>query len=91
MRRYELSEADVLSLWDAYDVDLSGVLEKEELRAFLEDLTEQQEGHRDFAPEQMQAAAKALVCESTGQISKESFVGYFTGHQLRRFQSVQSG
>lgn len=44
---HELCKEEVDAIWDSYDRDGTGSLDKKELRALLEDLSQLKKGHRN--------------------------------------------
>ena len=67
-------------MWRRYDQDDSGHLDMEELRLFLEDLLEKQQGHRNLSDELFEICRDAIDANSDGEVSFEEFQDYLSDY-----------
>jgi len=75
-----LSDEDFKDMWRRYDQDDSGHLDMEELRLFLEDLLEKQQGHRNLSDELFEICRDAIDANSDGEVSFEEFQDYLSDY-----------
>ena len=64
-----LSEEDIVDIWQRYDADSSGDIDREELRVLAEDLSQIRSGHRNVSDEQIEATFAAFLEEGGRQQS----------------------
>merc|ERR1712113_1107893 len=75
-----LTGEDIKEFWRRYDKDDSGEMDMEELRFFLEDLTEKQKGHRNVTDEVFQSCKETIDTNKDGVVSKEEFTTYLSDY-----------
>ena len=63
-------------VWDRYDVDGNGWLDREELRAILEDITELKMGHRNVDNAVVQAVFQEVDLNGDGMIQWSEWKAY---------------
>ena len=75
-----LSDADIDRLFDRIDVDRSGALSQDEVRAFLSDLSGLRRGHRNVSDEEFAIALHQLDQDDDGVVSKADLAAYIPRH-----------
>ncbi|CAE7463951.1 Afg1l [Symbiodinium sp. CCMP2456] len=75
-----LSDEDFKEMWRRYDQDDSGHLDMDELRLFLEDLLEKQQGHRNLSDELFEICREAIDANADGEVSFEEFQDYLSDY-----------
>jgi len=90
-----MTDNDIEMLWNRYDMDNNGVIDQDELKSMLEEITLFKAGHKHVPEEVFVATRAALLAhqikasnanpgsrESNAGISRESFQAYFKEHGL---------
>eukprot|EP00904_Undaria_pinnatifida_P007899 jgi/Undpi1/4239/HiC_scaffold_16.g07605.m1 len=72
----QLSDQELYKIWDAYDVNGDGKMDREELSFLMEDLCEAKNGHRDVPPEALDITFEAMDMENQGYINKKTFMTF---------------
>jgi len=85
---HELSEKEVKALWDMYDIEMDGVLTRDEVRMMLEDISYLKKGHRNVPEENFEEAFDALDANHDGRIDKEEFVDFYQRTGVRVWYMV---
>lgn len=60
-------------MWDAYDVDETGTLDRDEFHALMEDLQEIKAGHRNFPTEATDVIFEELDQDKNGTLEWDEF------------------
>jgi len=71
-----LTDEDMKELWRRYDADDSGELHMDEVRVLLEDLLEEQRGHRNLSDEVFETCRSVIDLNHDGVVSFEEFKTY---------------
>ena len=69
-----LNERDALAVFEQYDADGDGVLDLEEFRKLMEDLSQQKRGHRNVDDEMLAATFSLLDDNQNNMIEPDEFV-----------------
>jgi len=73
MEAEPLSDDEIRAVWDAYDVDNTGTLDRDEFHALMEDLQEIKAGHRNFPIEATDVIFEELDQDRNGTLEWEEF------------------
>jgi Ca2+-binding EF-hand superfamily protein len=79
-----LSGEDISAIWDQFDVDRNGLLDRQELRLMLESLSLVRNGHRTVPPELLQDTWRKLHADGSaeGDVSFVEFETYMRQYGL---------
>jgi len=81
MEHSNLTKSDIERMWERYDLNSDGVIDEEELREMLKDITLFQSGHKHVPEEVFQEVLDRIRHGSTtNEIQKENFESYFLRH-----------
>mmetsp|Transcript_22820 Transcript_22820/g.34584 ORF Transcript_22820/g.34584 Transcript_22820/m.34584 type:complete len:598 (-) Transcript_22820:45-1838(-) len=80
----KLSEAALQELFTKYDMNGDGVLDTEEIRQLLEDVTEARDGHRNVEEESVSAIFTVMDTDNSGGIDWDEFKNYSAEHGVDR-------
>ncbi|CAM9194857.1 unnamed protein product [Ectocarpus fasciculatus] len=72
----QLSDEELVKIWEAYDVDGDGRMDREELSFLMEDLCEAKNGHRNVPTEALDTTFKAMDVENDGYVSNKTFMRF---------------
>ena len=86
-----LSASEAESLFNSYDVDASGALERPEIRLLLQDLCERRRGHRNVSDEQLEHAMVQMDTDGNGDVSLEEFTAYLSATSLNNANITKYG
>jgi len=76
IHKEDISEAEIQQIWERYDTDRSGSLDKEELRSMLQDISQLKKGHRNVGDLTLEDAFTSLDKDADGIITREEFEAY---------------
>lgn len=83
-RLKSLSTEDMKEMWRRYDKDEDGIINHQELRNMLEDLTEQRKGHRNVSDEVFAACLDVIDSNKDGVVSQEEFEIYLSDYSTMK-------
>ena len=78
-----LSPSSIREIWNQYDADKNGMLDREEVEAMLADLTELRSGHSHVPAELLGLTWARLDADDSGEVSFSEFDSYMREYGLR--------
>jgi len=74
---HELTDKEVNDIWNVYDDQGDGVLDKDEVRKMLEDISFIKKGHRNVPAENLDEAFSLLDADGDGTVDRDEFLSYY--------------
>ena len=72
----ELSDGDVNAIFDRVDLDRSGLLDRDEIRAFLADVSDLKRGHRNVSDDEIASAFARLDADDSGEVDCDELAAF---------------
>lgn len=72
-----LMPCQVRELWEVYDHDKDGFIDRAEVRQMLEDISFIKKGHRNVPEENLEEAFLSLDANHDGKVQMDEFLNYY--------------